>query len=103
MVGNDRLQEISRGFAATGHPVGYAKFAFRTDVLIAYWAAIRAGLGIGFAAAYLLRVDPDVRVVLPTLPLPVAPVWLVVHREICTNHRIRAVVDYLARELLPLL
>jgi DNA-binding transcriptional LysR family regulator len=97
------LQEISRGFAAMGHPVGCEKFAFRTNDLIAYWATVRAGLGIGFVAAYLLREDPDVRVVRPTLPLPVAPIWLVVHREIRNNHRIRAVVDFLARELPPFL
>ena len=102
LVGNDRLREISRGFAAMGHPVGYEQFALRTDDLIAYWAAVRAGLGIGFFAAYLLREDPGVVAVLPTLPLPTAPVWLVVHREIRASRRMRAVVDFLARELPPL-
>ena len=41
-----------------GHPVGPEQFALRTDDLIAYWAAVRAGLGIGFVASYLLRNDP---------------------------------------------
>jgi DNA-binding transcriptional LysR family regulator len=102
LVGNDRVQDISRGFAAMGYPVGAEQFALRTDDLIAYWAAVRAGLGIGFVAAYLLRDDPDIVAVLPDLPLPVAPVWLVVHREIRTSRRIRTVVDFLARELPPL-
>ena len=103
LVGNDRVQDISRGFAAVGHPVGPEQFALRTDDLMAYWAAVRAGLGIGFVAAYLLRSDPDVAVVLPNLPLPSPPCWLVVHREIRTSRRIRAVFDFLARELPPLL
>ena len=102
LVGNDKVQEIYHGFAALGHPVGPEQFALRTDDLIAYWAAVRAGLGIGFVASYLLRNDPDLVPVLPDLPLPSLPVWLVVHREIRTSRRIRAVVDFLARELPPL-
>lgn len=103
VIGNDRLQDISRGFAAMGHPVGPEQFGLRTDDLMAYWAAVRAGLGIGFVAAYMLPGDPEVAVVLPELPLPSLPCWLVVHREIRTSRRIRAVFDFLARELPPLL
>ena len=103
LIGNDRVQDIGRGFAAMGHPVEAEQFALRTDDLMAYWAAVRAGLGIGFVAAYLLRDDPDVVAVLPELAIPAAPLWLVVHREIRTSRRIRAVIDFLARELPPLL
>ena len=103
MVGNDRVQDIYRGFAAMGYSVGPEQFALRTDDLMAYWAAVRAALGIGFVAAYLLRGDPDVVTVLPELSLPSLAVWLVVHREIRTSRRIRAVFDFLARELPPLL
>jgi DNA-binding transcriptional LysR family regulator len=103
LVGNDRVQDIYRGFAAMGHPVGAEQFALRTDDLMAYWAAVRAGLGIGFVAAYMLPGDPDVAVVLPELPLPSPACWLVVHREIRTSRRIRTVFDFLARELPPLL
>ena len=103
LIGNDRVQDIHRGFAAMGHPVSPEQFALRTDDLMAYWAAVRAGLGIGFVAAYMLPGDPDVAVVLPKLPLPSLTCWLVVHREIRTSRRIRAVFDFLARELPPLL
>ncbi|WP_260397136.1 hypothetical protein [Variovorax sp. KBW07] len=36
---------------------------------------------------------------LPTLKLPVMPVWLAVHREVRTDRRIRAVYDFLARTI----
>jgi len=102
LIGNDRVEDIRRGFAAMGQPVGPEQFSLRTDDLMAYWAAVRAGLGIGFVAAYLLREDADVIQVLPDLGIPPVPAWLVVHREIRSSRRIRAVYDFLAREL-PLL
>ena len=103
LVGNDQVQDIRRGFAAMGHPVGPEQFALRTDDLMAYWAAVRAGLGIGFVASYLLQQDEEVVQVLPALAIAPLPAWLVVHREIRSSRRIRAVWDFLARELAPLL
>lgn len=99
IVGDDRSGEIERGFAAMGHPLDPRRITLRTDDLIAYWSAVRAGLGIGFVARYMLREDPAVRPVLPQLPLPALPVWLVVHREIRSVRRVRAVYEALAREL----
>lgn len=103
LVGNDRLDDIARGMAALGQTLPRERFVLRTDDLMAYWAAVRAGIGIGFVADYLRRDDPDVLPLLPRLRIPSLPVWLVVHREVHGNARIRAVYDFLARELPPLL
>lgn len=97
LVGNDRNSDIVRGFAGLGQTVTAEAFAFRTDDLIAYWQAVRAGLGIGFVATYLLREDSAVLPLLPALKLPALPMWLTVHREIRTSARIRAVYDFLAQ------
>lgn len=99
LIGNDRNDDIQRGFVAMGYPVDRQHFALRTDDLIAYWGAVRAGVGIGFVADYLLRTDADVVPLLPDLPLPDLPIWLTVHREIRTSRRIRAVYDFLAAEV----
>ncbi len=99
LVGHDRAEDIVQGFAAMGAHVQRGHFAFRTDDLMAYWAALRAGLGIGFVGSYIARTDPAVVPVLPQLRLPQLPIWLTVHREIRTNRRIRAVYDFLAAEV----
>ena len=97
LVGTDRDEAILRGLDGYGLPVGREAFAFRTDDLMAYWEAVRAGLGIGFIADYMARVDRKVVPVLPTLKIPPLPMWLTVHREIRTSRRIRAVYDFLAQ------
>lgn len=99
LIGNDRNEDMIKGFASFGHPVTRESFVMRTDDLNAYWQAVRAGLGIGFVADYLARTDPEVIPLLPMLKIPPLPMWLVVHREIRTNKRIRAVYDFLAQAL----
>jgi DNA-binding transcriptional LysR family regulator len=96
LIGNDRDETILRAFADFGYPVSHEAFAFRTDDLIAYWEAVRAGLGIGFLADYLARTDNQLLPLLPMLKIPPIPIWLTVHREIRTSPRIRAVYDFLA-------
>ena len=96
LIGEDRGDDILKGFAAMGHGVPREAFGLRTDDLMAYWGAVRAGLGIGFITDYLARTDPQVAPVLPMLKIPPLPMWLAVHREIRTSQRIRQVFDFLA-------
>jgi DNA-binding transcriptional LysR family regulator len=99
LIGNDRQPDIERGFRAMGLVIGREQFGLRTDDLMAYWGAVRAGLGIGFVSDYLIRADPAVQRVLPQLNIPPLPIWLTVHREIRSNARIRAVFDFLAHAI----
>ena len=99
LIGYDRNDTIVRGFAAMGYPIGHEHFVLRTDDLIAYWETMRAGIGIGFFADYMARIDPRIVPILPMLKIPPIPMWLAVHREIRTNPRIRAVFDHLAASI----
>jgi len=99
LIGNDRQTDIVRGFAQLGHPIRREDFALRTDDLIAYEALVAAGLGIGFIARYTARQRAGLVQVVPGLPIPPLPMWLVVHREIRSNPRIRAVWDHLVAAL----
>lgn len=99
LVGYDKDPQLVRGFAASGLTVTPEHFAFRTDDSIAYWEAVRSGLGIGFLFNHVARLDPEVHQVLPSLQIPPISLWLTVHREIRNNKRIRAVYDFLSAEL----
>jgi DNA-binding transcriptional LysR family regulator len=99
LIGEDQNDQIIRGFAAFGYPVGREQFAFRTDDSMAYWRAVQVGLGIGFIADFMVRTDNQVVPLLPMMKIPPLPIWLTVHREIRTNQRIRAVYDFLAKAI----
>ena len=96
LITGDSNTEIQAGLAAKGFPMQALRFGLRTDDLNAQWGGISAGLGVGFAAEYLIRTDPNVSRVLPQIELPVLPIWLTVHRELHTSTLMRAVYDYLA-------
>ena len=99
LIGYDHVEDILRGFARLGAPVTREAFGLRSDDLIVQWEAVRAGVGIGFAADYVARAYPDIVAVVPSLNIPPLQVWLVVHREIRTNRHIRAVFDFLAEAI----
>lgn len=96
LIGGDRRNEVMEGLIHRGVPVTQDHFALRTDDLIAAWQAIRAGLGVGFAAEYWVRQESQIDALLPTLTITPLPLWLVAHREIRGNPRIKAVYSFLA-------
>ncbi len=103
LVGSD-LDPVFRrqmGGLATGLGIDPSslRICVRSDSFPTQFAAIRAGLGVGFATDYMIRSHPDVASLPIDLPLPRLPVWLVVHREVRSNPRIRAVFDSLARSM----
>ena len=99
LVGGDEENDVRDHAAAMGIPPDTLRFGLRSDDLMAQWAAVRAGLGVGFISEYMMRTDPKVQPLLPTLTLPRFPIWLTVHREIRTSPRIRAVYDFLAEQV----
>lgn len=100
LIGSDTDPAILQGFQALGFPVVRDAFVLRTDDFVVQWQAVRAGLGVGFCSDYIARTDPDVLRVLPgLLNIAPLPMWLAVHREIRTSHRIRAVFDFLGEAL----
>jgi DNA-binding transcriptional LysR family regulator len=99
LIGFDRSDEIIRALSGFGLPVARSAFRFRSDNQIVLWEAVRAGNGVGFAQLPLVLRAPEVERILPTLPLPVLPVWLAMHRDVRTSLRIRRVADFLHEEL----
>lgn len=92
----DRLMKLlnGRGFELT--PLN---FPVMTENRLVQWELVKHGVGIGIMPEYIGNAEPLVTQVLPDLEPLTAPLWLVVHRELNTNRRVRMVFDLLASEL----
>lgn len=102
LLGYDRDEQIINGMKAFGIGAERSMFTLRTDDQVAYWELLKAGTGIGFAAAFLAREAVDVVRILPEVNIPPLPMWLTVYQELHTSLRIRRVMDFLSEALQPL-
>jgi DNA-binding transcriptional LysR family regulator len=95
---------------APKHPLreGFAKFGFAhiSDRIICItsdhacaWEMLKAGVGITSALSIIAQRTPLVQPVLTDIVLGRFPVWLVTHKELRQQPRLRVVFDYLANAL----
>lgn len=101
-VGYDTSTVLIDGFNAAGVAVTRDFFKVRCDDHATYWNLVRAGCGIGFSQASIVRDDPAVETLDPGFPLPVLPIWLTAHEAMRQTPRVRRVWDMLAEGLKPL-
>jgi len=75
------------------------RFGFQCSSDLGLFAALRAGLGIGYCQAAVGRHDPELVPVLPGLVLARVGIWLATHEDLRATRRVRALLDHLAGEL----
>jgi DNA-binding transcriptional LysR family regulator len=98
-VNMDHGGMMIKGLNTLGLGLTEANFPLLTESYLVMWELVRQGAAIGILDAYIGDAAPDVRRVLPDLEPLVFPIWLVAHRELTTNRRVRMVYDFLAKEL----
>ena len=99
MLGFDRSDAVIRHARTLGFQLTRDNFPVRSDDQPHLWELLRAGLGIGFAQLNLARTTPGLVVLPINLAIPPLPVWLTVHKQLFTSHRIRAIYDAVAEGL----
>lgn len=92
---NERYMEA---LAQRGLKLQEEQFVARTDSHLVHWQLTRAGIGIGMMPVELGGAEPDVERVFEDKVFG-GDVWLVSHRELRMNLRVRTVFDFLAAEL----
>ena len=98
-INMDHSGMMLKGLNTLGLGLTEANFPLLTENYLVMWELVRQGAAIGILDAYIGDADSVVRRVLPDLEPLVFPIWLVSHRELKTNRRIRMVYDFLAEEL----
>jgi DNA-binding transcriptional LysR family regulator len=95
LIGFDRETPAIRGFLKRYPAIQRGSFALRTDSNVAQLAAIRAGFGIGICQIPLAARSPDLVHVLAEVFSPELGVWIVMHEDLRSSPRCRAVFDAL--------
>tara|TARA_R110001592_G_scaffold64165_1_gene196971 strand:- start:12430 stop:13326 length:897 start_codon:yes stop_codon:yes gene_type:complete len=88
-----------KGMKDIGLSLSPKNFLYTTESHIAHWALVKEGLGIGVMFDYIGEREPKVCIVSDQISPFIAETWLVAHRELRTNRRIRLVYDFLMEEL----
>ena len=95
-IGLDRSGLDLQVIRGLGTPAERDDFAVRTDDQPLHWRLIRAGCGIGVVQVKIADGDRQVERLLPDVPLPVLPMWIVAPAALRTTPRLRRVWDALA-------
>jgi DNA-binding transcriptional LysR family regulator len=98
LLGYDRDKQFEHGAQALGWEIRNEEFKFRSDFMPMHMATAKAGGGI--VATHkaiceqqgLVPIDVDIN-------LPSLPIYLVCHRDVQHNKRIRVMMDFLANRL----
>jgi len=99
LIGSDDNSVLTGILKENGHPVTSKNFPIRTNNRLAQWELTKAGVGIGIMSREIGDSEPSV-VRVPSAFSPVrVDMWLVVHRELRTNLRIKYVFDFLHHQL----
>lgn len=81
---------------AHGLPVAAGQCRIVSDNALALWELVARGLGIGVVLDAAAARLPGISRILPDLPGIPVPLWLVAHRDLRTNARMRLAFDIVA-------
>jgi DNA-binding transcriptional LysR family regulator len=99
LIGFDRDPAHALVIKKMGASIARNMFAFRSDSEFAQLAALRAGFGIGASQLGIARMDKHLVPVLHAEFIFSMDVWLAMHRDLRSSHRIRLLFDHLAGDL----
>lgn len=96
LIGEDLTTNFIDGAASIGLDFVRNDFAVRTDQLLAQIALVRAGIGIVGMHKRIAEQFAELQSVLNTFSLPLLECWLVCHRDVQYNGKMRALMSFIA-------
>ncbi|WP_342076892.1 LysR family transcriptional regulator [Yoonia sp. SS1-5] len=98
-IGYQQPERLVPQITAMGIPVTKQNFGITTSNGSTMYELVRDGAGIAFLPTVVAEGRLGLKRILPDAPTFNMETWLVTHREIQTNRRIRLTFDHLAAEL----
>lgn len=98
-IGFDSEHMLMKELNKKGLALTPENFPVLTENHIAHWEMVKQGVGIGIMVATVGDAEESVVRVLPDFEPYEGGLWLVAHRELRTNRRVKAVYDFLVSAL----
>ena len=98
-VGFEKNGLMIERFAQFGLNLTRQNIPFLSANRLVQWELVKQGICIGIFAEDAGEAEPSLCKVLPDFPSIMSDIWLVVHRELRMNLRVKTVFDFLAEEL----
>lgn len=98
-IGYGHPERLVPQINAMGIPVSKANFGITTSQGSTIYELVREGAGISFLPTIVAEGRLGLRRIMVDAPVFSMETWLVTHREIQTNRRIRLTFDHLAKEI----
>lgn len=96
---SERLIEAVKG---SGWLIDKSNISVVTASHMVHWQLVKEGVGISLFPQEIALKEKDLQIAMKELGPPMTlPLWLICHRELRTNPRVRRVFDILAENLLP--
>lgn len=95
-VGTGTVASYLEALKPAGLPITKDNLKYVSDSGFVSWEMVKQGLGMCIMTYEMAAQTPGVEQVLPDFPPMPVPIWLVTHRELRTNRRIRLVFDLLS-------
>lgn len=99
IIGFDSEHALMKELNKQGCGLSIDNFRVLTESHIVHWEMVKQGVAIGIMVEEVGDSEPNVERVLPDLEPYNGGLWLVAHRELRTNRRVRAVFDFLVGAL----
>jgi DNA-binding transcriptional LysR family regulator len=96
LLGYEDTRDFAAHLGRAGLVVTPDSFRLVSENTVVIWEMVRRGLGVGVMSREIGTRTDDVVDLFPGTTLATFPVWLVTHRELRTNRRVRLVYEILA-------
>ncbi|MGF1680178.1 LysR family transcriptional regulator [Photobacterium minamisatsumaniensis] len=97
LIGYDQLDYYQKSAKVIGYTVTKSQFSFRTDSHKMQIELARAKAGIAVVFKSVAKQYPELVSVLPNASIPDVQWWLVSHRDVHINPRIRYLMEFLSK------
>ena len=98
-IGFTENTKYLEGLNELGLNLGSENFPYLSENHITHWSLLKSGAGIGVMMEKVGEDEPSVQKVMKSIPPFPVETWIVSHRELKTNRRIRFVFDFLVKAL----